>query len=498
MNANNGNNLTFENTGLTFESPRRPAAQPQGGGSPALGARRIADWERHVRDSAEQSDVTNGASTEASTVRRIPLRTLVPGSRLDQDLFDDQGRVLISANTTISAELIERLRARGFVSVRAGRRKDHAKPKTKAARRVKVDVLEPRPRRAAAAAESTTADDTSDQGTGGFDLLDEARTYAASVGKGRPAPPPSRLDLASLREETQVGMRCYKSAVERYAGMSRDMAMGKTLNVQAADELLHAFQTMLQKDRSIGPLVLDLKSDPDDYLYHHGLNVALLSMSIAAPLGLCREEVLNMGVGALFSDLGMLRVPRSIRFAPRKLTPGERMEINQHPIHTVNILERSGALNQSSLLAAYQAHERCDGTGYPRSRNQMFIHPLARVVAIADSYAAMTCNRPHRSHRISPYQAMVTILRDQSRLDRTVARAFLECMSLFPIGSQVLLSDGRNARVLRSNGAAHTRPVVVPLDDDGNETVEELDLTRDLSVEIAAALDQDGQLVESA
>ncbi len=124
------------------------------------------------------------------------------------------------------------------------------------------------------------------------------------------------------------------------------------------------------------------------------------------------------------------------------------------------------------------------------SVSQEGVNPLARVVNVADTYAALTSPQPYRP-AVCPYLAIKTLLYAASdgQLDRNVARAFLNCVCLFPIGSYVELSDGLIARVLRNNGAAHTRPVVVPLNADGSETDIELDRKKLTSIQVIRALD---------
>ena len=73
--------------------------------------------------------------------------------------------------------------------------------------------------------------------------------------------------------------------------------------------------------------------------------------------------------------------------------------------------------------------------------------------------------------------------------DRAVVRAFLDCMSLFPVGSRVLLSNDTPARVMRSNMGMHTRPIVQLLNADGSETDEQVDLNADSSLRIVAEWD---------
>jgi len=243
-------------------------------------------------------------------------------------------------------------------------------------------------------------------------------------------------------------------------------------------------------DPSLALLVLELKNSEGEYLYNHGLNVALLSMTVASQLGFAEGAVTSAGLGALFQDLGMLKVPDKIRLAPRQLTDMEKVEIQCHPIYTMDVMEKVRSLDDITRLICYQSHERCDRSGYPRKRHGMFIHPLSRLIAVADTYAAVTCARPHRTGTI-PYEAMVILLHEVKlgRLDRGAVRAFLDCLSLFPVGSYVKLTSGQVARVVRGNGSLHTRPIVIPLNADGSETDTLLDLAKVDSVKVIAALE---------
>ncbi|RMF71573.1 MAG: phosphohydrolase, partial [Planctomycetota bacterium] len=122
------------------------------------------------------------------------------------------------------------------------------------------------------------------------------------------------------------------------------------------------------------------------------------------------------------------------------------------------------------------------------------IHPFARVVAVADAYAAMTHKRPHREPMI-PYQAMREILTatGAGRFDAQVVRALLDRVSAFPVGSGVELNDGRVCRVLRARIGAHTRPIVAPVDAAGRAMGQAIDLFTQpqLSVRRAVSLPAD-------
>lgn len=141
------------------------------------------------------------------------------------------------------------------------------------------------------------------------------------------------------------------------------------------------------------------------------------------------------------------------------------------------------------MMIAYQSHERPDRSGYPKGRHRMLIHPFARIVGAADAYVALSSQRPHRDGRI-PYQAMTTLLEEanRDRHDRDAVRTILDCLSLFPLGSYVNLSNGSRARVLRANPGLHTRPVVLQLNADGTDSDVEIDLSLEDDLSVAKAI----------
>ena len=146
-------------------------------------------------------------------------------------------------------------------------------------------------------------------------------------------------------------------------------------------------------DVDLLPFIVSRADSEDEYLFAHCVNTSLISMSIAAQSGLGKERIAEIGFGALVQDLGMLAIPRELRLAPRKLTPSELLEVQQHPLHTLKKLENITEAPLNAGLITYQSHERCDGKGYPRQHDDKNILALARIVSIADSFAAMTHDR---------------------------------------------------------------------------------------------------------
>lgn len=288
-----------------------------------------------------------------------------------------------------------------------------------------------------------------------------------------------------LKAEADRGLQKHKETSQAVSCLCDTLANGGRISSQDAQVAVARFVDKAAVDFDLLPLIVSLQDSTDEYLFDHCVSVAMMSAAISWQLGLDRGTVMEIALGGLLHDIGMLRVPREIRMADRPLTEDEWREIHLHPLHTLDMLAGLKGLPVGVKFIAYQVHERINGDGYPRGRRGQQVHRTAQIVSIADVYVAMTSERPHRS-ALSPYDAAKTILLSgQSEcFDRALTRAFLDTVSLFPIGSRVGLSDGRSARVLRANPGRHTRPLVEEMTDDGHSTGYIIDLveTSDLCV----------------
>jgi HD-GYP domain-containing protein (c-di-GMP phosphodiesterase class II) len=134
-----------------------------------------------------------------------------------------------------------------------------------------------------------------------------------------------------------------------------------------------------------------------------------------------------------------------------QLTDAQRREVEAH----VGISAEAIRLlfpNETWLVEGVLAHhERLDGSGYPAGRQGREINSLARLLAVADTYAALCCPRPYRG-AFSPRSALMEVLTqaEQGRLDVAAAELLLS-LSLYPVGSIVELSDGTVGQVIALN-----------------------------------------------
>jgi putative nucleotidyltransferase with HDIG domain len=138
--------------------------------------------------------------------------------------------------------------------------------------------------------------------------------------------------------------------------------------------------------------VVDAKSP---FTYRHSMGVAAATIHIANTMGLSEERTKVVRRAALLHDIGKLRVPNSILDKPGKLTNEEFAVVKEHPALTQQILNRVPAFREMALIAGAH-HEKLDGTGYPYHLDGTDLSMEARIIAVADVYAALSEERPYR------------------------------------------------------------------------------------------------------
>ncbi len=142
----------------------------------------------------------------------------------------------------------------------------------------------------------------------------------------------------------------------------------------------------------------------DRYTHGHSARVALISRQIATEAGFSDKECTQIYYAALLHDVGKIGIRDEIINKVGRLTDEEFEEIKRHPILGYQILS---SIKQSPSLSvgAHYHHERYDGSGYPEGLSGEVIPEVARIIAVADAYDAMTSSRSYRD--ALPRQAMV-------------------------------------------------------------------------------------------
>lgn len=198
----------------------------------------------------------------------------------------------------------------------------------------------------------------------------------------------------------------------------------------------------------------------DNYIYQHSLQVAVYSIAIAKEMNYNAIEIRQIGIGALLHDVGKMMIPQEILNKPGRLTDEEYEIMKQHTNYGFDVLRNLHTISLLSAHCAFQHHERLDGSGYPRGLLNFEIHPYAKIIAVADVFDAVTSNRVYRK-KMLPSMGMEIIKEGSGTLyDEKVVQAFRRCVTYYPNGTVLLLSDGRRGIVYKQNKENTERPWV--------------------------------------
>lgn len=174
--------------------------------------------------------------------------------------------------------------------------------------------------------------------------------------------------------------------------VSNDAEKAKNMEIDYLKKEQRDIQTLLEQTTEALATAIDVK---DPYTHGHSTRVAEYSRKIAVLAGKTEEECDEIYFAALLHDVGKILVPTDIINKDGKLTEEEFEAIKMHPVHGNQILSR---INKSPYLSigAHHHHERYDGKGYPDGLKGEDIPEIARIIAVADAYDAMTSKRSYR------------------------------------------------------------------------------------------------------
>lgn len=205
--------------------------------------------------------------------------------------------------------------------------------------------------------------------------------------------------------------------------------------------------------------IVDLRTY-DDYTFSHSINVSVLSVVVGTVLGLSKNELNELALGALIHDIGKVFCDKNIINKPGKLTPEEYEEIKRHSERGYNYLYSSKTIPESSKLAVLTHHEQYNGFGYPDKRESDAIPLFGRIISVVDVYDALTSDRAYRKAML-PSQAFEYILSGYNTMfDPEIVEAFIKKVAFYPVGTCVRLSSGDVGIVVENFDSSYLRPLV--------------------------------------
>jgi hypothetical protein len=251
----------------------------------------------------------------------------------------------------------------------------------------------------------------------------------------------------------------YQSAVEQLTRVATAIQRQDELDLKGVSALAsHIVESLSRSDQ----LVVEALGGPSGPpLITNLINVGILATKVGVGLGYYGKELERLALAGLVHDVGLFAVPQSLITKSGRLTPDERMLVEQHPELGYQAVRKLGAPHDWLAQVVRQAHERWNGQGYPNKLKGRLINEFAQIIGVVDVFDALVSPRPYR-RRFFPHEAVRELMVvERTAFPREVIKALVEQLSAYPIGTSVRLSTGEVGTVIGVNTRFPLRPVVL-------------------------------------
>ncbi|MCX7903230.1 MAG: HD-GYP domain-containing protein [Caloramator sp.] len=251
----------------------------------------------------------------------------------------------------------------------------------------------------------------------------------------------------------------YSKNVDSIKSILTDLAAGKKLDLSLVSEISSEIKKHIDQKDNIIKFLSTLKAF-DQYTFNHSLNVAFYSMLLGKWLGLKSEQIDDLIKAAVLHDIGKVKIPEEILNKKGKLSEEEFEIMKKHPVYGYEIALENQKLSFDILKAILLHHEKENGSGYPLKVRGDRIPLYAKIIGICDVYDALTSERVYKG-RMSPFDAFKIIEMDGYELfDVKFMLTFLQNISNYYIGTDVVLNNGDIGQVVYINPRNISYPIV--------------------------------------
>jgi len=315
--------------------------------------------------------------------------------------------------------------------------------------------------------QSTTGSENADEQ---FEAL-IAKLEAAGVHAFTLARPAESEEDDKTKERAK---RTYAQSVAVTKDLMTAVRFGKSPSIKKIKRLVQGIvdQILSEETSLVG---LTAIRDYDEYTFTHSVNVCIFSVAIGKRLGLTKLQLYDLGMAALFHDIGKSRVPAEVLNKTDSLSDDEWRQIAAHPwLGVLSMFQLRGTqdLHYRAMIVAYEHHMKIDLTGYPRPVRERQLSVFSKIVAVADGFDAATSRRSYQTTPMNPADVMKE-MRDNTRrgMDPVLVKAFVNLTGIYPVGTLVVLDTFELGLVHASNPIAEmlSRPIVrIVSDEKGN------------------------------
>ncbi len=191
--------------------------------------------------------------------------------------------------------------------------------------------------------------------------------------------------------------------------------------LQGSKEIIHNFVEFMDHDIQAMVHLVGL-STHDFYTYNHSLDVGIYSLGLGKIVGYSGDDLQELGEGALLHDIGKRHVNTNIICKNGPLNDIEWSQMRKHPYYGLQILDDYN-VSEAVKACCFEHHESSLGNGYPQGLQGSEIHPMARIIAITDTYDALTTQRSYNRPKVSTEALEFMIGKLADRYDKNLLKA---------------------------------------------------------------------------
>lgn len=272
---------------------------------------------------------------------------------------------------------------------------------------------------------------------------------------------------SSVEAELPVARKTYANTTVIIRELSRAVEIGKTIDSSRSHEAATQIAASVVRNPDAIALLIKLQEKSDATL-SRAAEVSVMMTIFGRFLQLPQDRLELLGMLGLLQDVGKLKLPTEL--AARGPASAEEIDIYRtHVDHSVRILSSTPGLPPELPGLASLHHERFDGSGYPRGLRGNAIAFPGLIAAIVDAFDTLTAPKPF-GENLSPSKALNIIYKGRgTQFHPALAEQFIQCISIFPVGSVVELNSGEVAIVIAQNMVRRLQPrIMVVKDAQGN------------------------------
>ncbi len=268
--------------------------------------------------------------------------------------------------------------------------------------------------------------------------------------------------------------KSYYNAVSFTKGVINKIKAGEKVNLKKAKRIVETMvDHILEEEKLL--LGMTVIKDYDEYTYHHSVNVSILSIALGQRMGLSKRALTELGLVALFHDIGKIEIPAEILNKPTNFTEDEWKLIKMHPLWGVKAILKLRGLDNTTIrsaIVAFEHHLNYDLSGYPKVKKYHDLDFYSRIVSVVDQYDAMTSSRVYSRIPLSPDKALSVMMeRAGTQIDPLLFKFFINMVGVFPIGTLVMLDTKELGLVYESDVVFADRPRVLIIINKNGERV---------------------------